>query len=59
MIVAEDKKVREWHVEQMVTSGLNPDTAVCLGELGIDWHDVARLLAAGCPETLIVRILGH
>lgn len=47
-----------WRLEQLVRVGLDPDLAdICSRSMHIDVHDLARMVASGCPPRLAAEIL--
>ena len=53
---AEERRVHAWRVTQLVRLGLDWPAAEEAAE-SVDWHEVARLVARGCPPDLAVEIL--
>lgn len=52
-----DDAVHAWRVTQLVRLGLASLVAEAVADK-VDWHEVARLVACGCPATLAVAIIG-
>jgi len=50
-------RVLNWHIAQMKQLGISEGTAQMLAMEGATYWDVRRLVAAGCPERLIRKIL--
>jgi len=58
VIEEEHDRVRLWNEQMMLHLGINPVDAEMLSHTpGVDWHDAARLLDAGCPAGLLIDIL--
>jgi intergrase/recombinase len=53
---AEAAAVRAWRVTRLIDLGLPLPTADAIAGR-VDWHDVAKLVARGCPVMLAVAIL--
>ena len=56
--VAEQEReaVIAWRAERLASLGVRPDLALELAET-VDWHELAALLARGCPPALALEIL--
>jgi hypothetical protein len=52
---SEEVRVRAWRVEQLGRLGLSTVIADAAADL-VDWHDVAPLVAKGCPPALALEI---
>jgi hypothetical protein len=52
----EDLLVNEWRAEQLRRLGLSRRLADMFAEL-VDWHDLANLVARGCPPELALEII--
>ena len=46
-----------WHLERFDELGYPWDIAEQLDRAGVDWHELKRLLDAGCPPDLARLIL--
>lgn len=50
--------VLRWRLDQLVAAGYPPNDARVLSERGdVDLHEAVRLLEAGCPVAVALRIL--
>lgn len=56
-VPAEREVVQAWSEERFLELGFDGEAAFCLAWFGVDWHDAARLLDAGCPHELVLQIL--
>ena len=54
----ESSVIFDWVMSQMLRLGVPYEDAEHLTESGADWHDVDRLLRAGCPPQMVAGILG-
>jgi hypothetical protein len=54
--VREREAVLAWRAERLASLGVQPDLALELAE-AVDWHELADLLARGCPPALALEIL--
>lgn len=52
----EERRIHEWRAEQLVGLGLPRWLADIVADR-VDWHDVAALVARGCPPRLALDIL--
>jgi hypothetical protein len=52
----DDALIHAWHVEQLQRLGLPRLLAVKFAER-VDWHDLAELVARGCPPELALEIV--
>jgi hypothetical protein len=52
----EDELVRAWREEQLTRLGLLPGLARVFANC-VDWHDIASLVARGCPPMLALEIV--
>jgi len=52
----EEHLVRQWRVEQLRRLGLPPLLAEGSAHL-VDWHELAKLVALGCPAELALDIV--
>lgn len=57
LALADDLEVREWRHTQMRRLGFDEVQADLLVSSGADWHEVERLLARGCPHSLVLQLL--
>ena len=48
--------IRDWRIEQLRSLGL-PRVAADVVADSVDWHDLAALLARGCPLALALEIV--
>ncbi len=53
----EQDKVRRHRTIQFLLLGYDIDQSDALAQIGVDHHDLSRLLAKGCSLDLAVRIL--
>jgi hypothetical protein len=53
--VDEEMLIRAWRAEQLWRLGLRRLQAEMFADL-VDWHEVAALVARGCPPALAVEI---
>lgn len=51
------RSVHNWRVRQLTRLGI-PGTLAEVYAGRIDWHQIARLVARGCPPWLALRIAG-
>lgn len=51
----EDLAIQAWRVEQLHRLGVSPVLAETFAGL-VDWHEVAALVARGCPPDLALEI---
>lgn len=51
-----DWKLRDWRTDRFLAMGFHPKDADALAESSIDWREVERLLAKGCPAQLAIYI---
>jgi hypothetical protein len=49
--------VHNWRVSQLTRLGVSGPLAEIYADR-IDWHQIARLVACGCPPGLALRIVG-
>ena len=57
-VTSDDRRpVHAWRVGQLTRLGI-PRTLAEVYADRIDWHQVARLVARGCPPRLALRIVG-
>jgi hypothetical protein len=56
-IVTESEEIRvyAWRIEQLGKLGLSSVIADAVADV-VDWHEVARLVAKGCPPELALEI---
>ena len=52
----EEVLVHEWRIEQLLRLGVAAALAERCAAL-VDWHDIAALVARGCPPELAVEIV--
>jgi hypothetical protein len=54
----DDEKVlvHEWRIEQLLRLGVAAALAERVAAL-VDWHDIAALVARGCPPELAIEIV--
>ena len=52
----EHEAVLAWRAERLASLGVRPALARELAE-AVDWHELADLLARGCPPDLALEIL--
>jgi hypothetical protein len=52
----EHEMVIAWRAERLASLGVQPLLALELAET-VDWHELADLLARGCPPALALEIL--
>jgi hypothetical protein len=52
----DDLRVTRWRAERLVTLGYGHREAARLASSKIDIHELARLIAMGCPASTAVRI---
>jgi hypothetical protein len=52
----EELSIQAWRVEQLRRLGVSRRLAESLAEL-VDWHDIAALVARGCPLELALEIV--
>ena len=45
-----------WRADRLIGLGVKPGLALELAEI-VDWHDLADLVARGCPPALALEIL--
>ena len=53
-----DATVLLWRCTMVERLGYNEGCAARLVRAGVDWHELERLLAAGCSRETAARILG-
>jgi hypothetical protein len=51
----EERLIRAWRVEQLRRLGLSRAVSETFAPL-VDWHEVAALMARGCPPELALEI---
>ena len=51
----EELLIHAWRVEQLQRLGLRRILAETFAEL-VDWHEIAELIAGGCPPKLALEI---
>lgn len=54
---AEARRVELWRRRRFLELGFDRGQAQLLAWGGIDWHDAARLIAAGCPVQVAFDLL--
>lgn len=54
---AEVERIEMWRVDQLVRLGFEGEQVAALLEHEVDLGEVRRLVEAGCPHELVVRIL--
>ena len=54
--VREREAVLAWRAERLAGLGVQPEVAFELAG-AVDWHELADLLARGCPPALALEIL--
>lgn len=52
----EKRRVKEWNRDRLVGLGVDKHYAELAAEVGVDWHDVERLVALGCDPSLALDI---
>lgn len=52
----EREAVIAWRAERLAGLGVEPDLALELANQ-VDWHELADLVARGCPPALAIEIL--
>lgn len=52
----ESQVVHAWRVARLASLGLAEPVAEAVADR-VDWHDVARLVHAGCPASLAIAIV--
>lgn len=53
----EEEQLASWRAARFLELQLDLSHALVLAEMGVDWHELKRLLDAGCDLDLAVRIL--
>lgn len=53
---SEASAVHTWRVQRLTELGLAWPAAEVVAD-SVDWHDVAKLVARGCPASLAIAIL--
>ena len=53
----DELRVTRWRVEQFEALGFHEADAELLAYSDVDWHEAARLIAAGCPVDIALRLL--
>ena len=56
-LVGEEERELMWRVEQFEKLGADPHDALDLALGHADWHTFQRMIRAGCPTSVAVRIL--
>jgi hypothetical protein len=52
---SEEARVYAWRIEQLGKLGVSSVIADAVADV-VDWHEVARLVAEGCPPELALEI---
>jgi hypothetical protein len=52
----EETLVHEWRAEQLARLGVSAESANAAATF-VDWHEVARLVALGCPPDVALDIV--
>lgn len=54
----EETRVRDWQLGQLLRLGYPTDVALSLLIAHADYHELDRLILAGCPLELAAKIVG-
>lgn len=55
--LTEEQTVQRWEYERLIELGYDRVTAAFAALNGVQWHDVASLIAAGCSHATALEIV--